>query len=586
MNEFNLSAEEFERDFRLKEDNWFYAGMAAIWLSFVTRVIGHSAQIGRALDAGCGAGGKMPYLKTLAKETFGLDLSIDALNFTKDMGYLKLTQAKVEKLPYKDGSYGLVSAFDVLEHVEDDMAALGELNRVLDDKGFLVITVPAFNALWSQHDIANFHKRRYRVRDLKEKLEKMGFEIKRSSYAGFFMFPAALVYRVVQYRILRPFFKVKRTRVENLPSFLNKILKSVLVFESHLIKMMNLPFGIALFCVAQKKSTPKGLSRYLGGILVCPKCGAPLNTDGAADAVSGHMVCGDCRNKYDISSGIPRFLDKDISSDKKRTARNFGYSWKAFPRYCDFYQEQFLDWIWPVKPQDLDGKVVLDAGCGSGRHVYQAARLGAKEVVGFDLSEAIDVAYKNTKEYKNIHLLQADIYNLPLSPVFDYIYSIGVLHHLPDPKGGFMHLLKLLKKGGRISVWVYAKEGNFAVRKFIDPVRLHLTSKMPLPLLYVLAYPPSLALFIIARYIVRPLNRFSATKRMAKFIPLNDYLYSISAFNFYSVFNIVFDQLVASKTSYITKDEIEGWFNRPDLADVVISHRNNNGWRATAVKAA
>lgn len=326
------------------------------------------------------------------------------------------------------------------------------------------------------------------------------------------------------------------------------------------------------------------MSEYLKNILVCPKCRAPFKAAEGIKPLAGELVCEKCLKRYLIVSGIPRFIDRQMSLDKKRTARNFGYSWKAFPKHFDFYREQFLDWIWPVNPRQMNGKVVLDAGCGNGRHTYQAAAFGAKEVVGFDLSEAVDVAYANTQEFSNVHLLQADIYNLPLLPVFDYIYCIGVLHHLPEPEEAFRRLVALLKNGGRISVWVYAREGNFIIRKLIDPVRLHLTSKMPLPFLYILTYFLALALFLALKYIIRPMNMFLFTMRIARIIPLNDYLNSISKFNFYAIFFIAFDQLVAVKTRYISRDEIEGWFKKASLKDIIISLRNKNGWRGTALK--
>ncbi|MBN1526081.1 MAG: methyltransferase domain-containing protein [Candidatus Omnitrophica bacterium] len=326
------------------------------------------------------------------------------------------------------------------------------------------------------------------------------------------------------------------------------------------------------------------IDKYLCEILVCPKCRSAFEGADRQDSANGELICGKCRSSYPVVSGIPRFLDPKLSELKKKTAEGFGYSWTAFPEYYDFYRQQFLSWIWPVSPNDLKDKVVLDAGCGNGRHVYQTAMFGAKEVVGLDLSKAIDVAHENTREFSNVHLMQADIYNVPLSQVFDYVYCIGVLHHLPDPEEGFRSLTKLLKKGGRISVWVYAKEGNFIVRKFIDPVRLHITSRMPRFLLYVLSFPASALLFTMSRFIIYPLNKMRFTKPVTRFIPLNDYLDSIAAFNFRYIFNIVFDQLVAAKTQYISKNEIESWFKRAGLSDINISFRNKNSWRGTGVK--
>lgn len=250
--EKNLSKEEFERDFILKDTNWFYKGMFDIWAAFLRASLNVSDKSGRALDLGCGAGGKSAYLKNFADKVIGMDLSIDALRFCKGSIPLSFNQGAIEKLPYKDGSFSLVNAFDVLEHVEDDLGALKEINRVMADKGFLIIAVPAFNMLWSQHDIANFHKRRYRSAMLKEKLERAGFKVKRMTYANFFLFPPVLLCRIVQYRMLGRSDEAKRTRVEGLPGFLNAFLHGVLKLESLLIKKIDLPFGVALLCAAEK----------------------------------------------------------------------------------------------------------------------------------------------------------------------------------------------------------------------------------------------------------------------------------------------------------------------------------------------
>ncbi|MBN1526082.1 MAG: class I SAM-dependent methyltransferase [Candidatus Omnitrophica bacterium] len=253
----NLPKEEFERDFKLKDTNWFYKGMFDIWAAFLEVSLKGFDRTGRALDLGCGAGGKMLHLRNYAAKVYGLDLSMDALRFTKERSSVCLNQASAENIPYKDGSFSLMNAFDIIEHIEDDLGALKEMNRVMAKGGFLVIAVPAFGFLWSQHDIANFHKRRYTACDLKVKLEKAGFEVARMTYANFFLFPFVAAIRLVQYGLLRPFLKVERTRVESLPPFLNSILVSILDFESRIVKKTRLPFGVAVMCVARKKESVK-----------------------------------------------------------------------------------------------------------------------------------------------------------------------------------------------------------------------------------------------------------------------------------------------------------------------------------------
>ena len=104
-----------------------------------------------------------------------------------------------------------------------------------------------------------------------------------------------------------------------------------------------------------------------------------------------------------------------------------------------------------------------------GKFLYYSGKWGAKDVIGIDLSHAVEVAFQWTHEMPNVHVVQADIYNLPLRKSFDFIYSIGVLHHLPNPEGGFRQLVPLLRPGGKILAWVYGYEGNELYIKFADP---------------------------------------------------------------------------------------------------------------------
>src|SRR2546426_12242274 len=126
----------------------------------------------------------------------------------------------------------------------------------------------------------------------------------------------------------------------------------------------------------------------------------------------------------------------------------------------------------PVGKDAFAGRRVLDAGCGKGRHLRLAAAFGAKEVIGVDLGPTVDAAAQNTADLDIVHVVQGDLTRPPFRlESVDLIYSIGVLHHLPEPEAGFRALSPLLVPGGRFVAWLYAREGNGWGLALVDPAR-------------------------------------------------------------------------------------------------------------------
>lgn len=321
-------------------------------------------------------------------------------------------------------------------------------------------------------------------------------------------------------------------------------------------------------------------------LLGCPLCGGAFelhrtgDSDSDAEITQGSLECVACRSTFAIRDGVPRLLPPDLSATQEKTAHAFGWQWQQFTELYDQYEAQFLDWIEPIQPEFFRDKIVLDAGCGNGRHAYYAARYGAREIVAMDLSAAVETAYANMGKLPNAHVIQGDIYNPPfkrsggMGP-FDFIYSIGVLHHLPDPEAGFQSLVRFLKPGGAIFAWVYGKENNGVVHGFINPLRKAVTSRMPPAMLPAVAWPMAVLFQGAVKGVYRPLRRTP----VFKVLPLNDYLYSLSTFSFRRNYNIVYDHLVAPVAFYLRREEFEGWFRRSDLKDVAITWRNRNSWR-------
>ncbi len=212
-------------------------------------------------------------------------------------------------------------------------------------------------------------------------------------------------------------------------------------------------------------------------ILRCLACGGRLEDQ------RSELACVDCGRKYPRVGGVVRFVDA------QHYAGSFGFQWHLFRRtqlddeMSQRSEEDFRRRT-GFEPHDLAGKLVLDVGCGMGRFAEVATRWGA-HVVGIDLSLACEVAEENLRDRSAV-FFQADVFKLPFAPEsFDFIYSLGVLHHTPDCKSAFQVLPRLLKPGGRIAIWLYSKYNNWY--KMSDVYR-KVTRRMPPKLLHKLCY--------------------------------------------------------------------------------------------------
>lgn len=220
----------------------------------------------------------------------------------------------------------------------------------------------------------------------------------------------------------------------------------------------------------------------LTGILGCPHCQAGL-PDPSGWPGDGQQ-CPQCEARFPVVRGIPRFVASDAY------AESFSFEWQAHPRtQLDSTTSRESDETFRAKtglrPEDVAGRLVLDVGCGMGRFADVVSRWGGK-VVGVDLSLAVEAAYTNLAGRANVRILQADLFQLPFRrEAFDVVYSIGVLHHTPDCEKAFRQLVRFVRPGGRLCVWVYGTMGPW--ERFARLYR-RVTVRMPRRLLYALCH--------------------------------------------------------------------------------------------------
>lgn len=318
----------------------------------------------------------------------------------------------------------------------------------------------------------------------------------------------------------------------------------------------------------------KKLLKYI----VCPSCQSRLTV--TTESIEGdHIIEGGlscrCGKTYPIHRGVPRLLDQP-SGVEKHTADRFGYEWKKFPEFDGGHADQFLRWLQPLKREFFRGKIILDGGCGKGRHLFFSSQFGAKEVIGIDLSEAVEAAFANTKHLDNVHVIQANIYHPPFrKQVFDFIYSLGVLHHLPHPREGFRSLCRFVKRDGQISIWLYGHENSSFMVNIIEPLRKSITSKMNLRVLKLLSFFLTIPLFsTIKSYAL--LNKISKTTFSS--LPYWEYFLQFSQFTFRHSWLNVLDKLLAPVAFYYKRTEVEEWFAENYFKRFEVYPCNNISW--------
>ena len=328
-------------------------------------------------------------------------------------------------------------------------------------------------------------------------------------------------------------------------------------------------------------------------VLRCPKCHGRLAASNG-DSAEASLICAACREQFPIVDGIPRLLlsplreallgegkASGVDALQVETARSFGFEWNRFPEMYREWRQSFINYMQPHPPEYFLGKRALDAGCGTGRFAYYAAEYGA-DVWAIDLGSAVGVARRNTAKLNNVKVLQADLHRPPFGfESFDFVYSIGVLHHLPDPEAAFQNLVKFVKPGGQIQIYLYWKHEGKPIKQallaMVTAAR-RVTTRLPHKVVHALAFPAAALAFLLFVWPYQVFKHVPFLRQFAEKMPMKQY----ASFPFRVCVNDQLDRLSAPIENRYEKAEVEAWLRRAGLQDPQVYP--NVGWVATGRK--
>ncbi len=240
-----MEGELYSRFFEVEERHWWFVARQMIVEDFIRRRLG-VPQGADVLDVGCGTGA---ILKMLSQHynAFGTDTSGLAIDFCRKRGLANAFCCTLDSFPHKNLRFDLITALDVIEHIDDDLGVVRKASEILKPGGALLVTVPAYQFLWSAHDELNHHKRRYVRSGLRRVLEEGGLKVEVISYYNTFLFPIALANRLTEKLLMLQSDELA------LPSpILNDILLRIFALERIPLRTLSFPFGLSLIAIGRK----------------------------------------------------------------------------------------------------------------------------------------------------------------------------------------------------------------------------------------------------------------------------------------------------------------------------------------------
>ena len=246
-----MRLEEYELMYKIESTYWWFLGKRWLMMKLLRERLG-GRQDAVILDVGCGTGRNLEALSELG-DTRGCDISSEALDFCRRRGLSNLTlQVDPHSLPFDSGTFDLVTALDVIEHVDDDLRMLAEIARVLKPSGLALLTVPAHPRLWTVHDEALQHRRRYARGPLRQKVEAAGLRVDLLSGMNGLLLPVMIPVRFLRHGLVGRKEATSDPHLQ-LPAFLDHLFLAVFKSEWPAVRMGLLPFGLSFIVLACRR---------------------------------------------------------------------------------------------------------------------------------------------------------------------------------------------------------------------------------------------------------------------------------------------------------------------------------------------
>jgi SAM-dependent methyltransferase len=265
----------------------------------------------------------------------------------------------------------------------------------------------------------------------------------------------------------------------------------------------------------------------------------------------------------------PADIVSAASRDLRGSPDRFGWEWDAYAEIFPEYEEQFRRWTVHLRPEDWRGKSFLDVGCGMGRNSYWPMQYGACSCVAVDIDDrSLASARRNLARFPNVVIQRCSAFDMPFESQFDIVFSIGVIHHLEFPETALARIVRAVRPGGHVMIWVYGSENNRWLVSVFNPLRKALFSRLPVRLTHHLSLYPAAFLWLLLHVGVRPIEYFRL----------------LSRFDFRHLRSIVFDQMLPRIAHYWSREEVLVLMQGAGLQDIRLAWVNQMSWSAIGTR--